>query len=108
LRPQYTTILATSMLFLQRKEEKTLDLETYLPVLRRSTLFSGTDDGEKRAMLGCLSARVAEYGRGEFIWRAGETLREVGLVLRGRVTLEQEDYWGNRSILARFEPGQLF
>jgi CRP-like cAMP-binding protein len=32
----------------------------------------------------------------------------VGVVLRGDVHIMQEDYWGNRTILARVDPGGLF
>lgn len=42
------------------------------------------------------------------ILRAGESTPSLGLLLTGHASLVQEDFWGNRSILAIIQPGQLF
>jgi CRP-like cAMP-binding protein len=39
---------------------------------------------------------------------AGENLNSVGIVLSGCITVSQDDYWGNHTIVARFEPVELF
>ena len=80
----------------------------YLEKLAASPLFRGMTGAEIRQVLGQLPVRVARYGRGRFVLRAGETVRAMGLVLSGRVYVVREDFWGNRDILARVEPGQLF
>ena len=35
-------------------------------------------------------------------------MESVGLLLEGAVLVVQEDFWGNRNLIARIQPGQLF
>lgn len=84
------------------------DISPYLPLIARSALFANVDASSVSAMLGCLDARIASYEKGETIFRAGDTSRVMGLVLEGGARIEREDYWGNRSILGTFGPGQTF
>ena len=79
-----------------------------LEVLRHSILFSGAAPGEIQELLNCLGARRQGYPRGELILRAGEALPAAGLVVEGGVIISKEDFWGNRSILAKAGPGELF
>ena len=59
-------------------------------------------------MLQCLSPRAVRKKRGEFLFYAGDTVRELGLVLTGEVLILTEDHWGNRNILSSAGPGDLF
>ena len=42
------------------------------------------------------------------IYRAGNTVTSLGVVMHGSVMIVNDDLWGNRSILDRVEPGQIF
>ena len=103
--PDYNRIIKTNLLFLQRKEEI---LKKFLPVIKRSTLFRGISEEEILAMLRCLQVHVKSYGKKDFIYRNGDDMSEMGLVLSGSVHLIKEDYLGKRSILARIPEGQVF
>ena len=76
--------------------------------LSNTPLFCGTSPQEAEQMLTCLAAVTRAYQKGETIFRAGECIRTAGLVLRGSVTVESDDFWGNRSILSRAAPGDIF
>lgn len=76
--------------------------------LSRSVLFRGNTPEEVETMLGCLGAECRSFRRGETIYRAGEAVTAVGLVLSGSVSIENDDAWGNKSILDRVYPGQVF
>ena len=76
--------------------------------LSRTILFRGAAPEEVEAMLTCLQAEVRSYARGEVIYRAGDTVSAMGLVLSGSVSIENDDVWGNKSILDRVHPGQVF
>ncbi|MDR1922509.1 MAG: Crp/Fnr family transcriptional regulator [Candidatus Adiutrix sp.] len=60
------------------------------------------------ALLACLSAVQRGFEKGEPVFSAGDDAAPVGVVLAGGVNVMQEDYWGNRMILAHIEPGGLF
>lgn len=83
-------------------------MDAHLPLIARSPLFRGIEPGEIQAMLGCLDARRRRVPKGDALLRVGDVTTSMGLVLEGSVRLEREDYWGNRTILASFGPGQSF
>ena len=44
-----------------------------IPLLQQTILFSGIEAEELRHLLTCLGGSVRHYGRGEFLWHAGDT-----------------------------------
>lgn len=80
----------------------------YIPIIKKSVLFYGMEEQEISPMLSCLSAVLKSFKKGEFIYRSGEGIASMGLVLRGSVHIIEEDFWGNRTILSEVSPGQLF
>ncbi|MEG0322787.1 MAG: Crp/Fnr family transcriptional regulator [Raoultibacter sp.] len=83
-------------------------MNRHFPILAHSYLFAGMTDTEVEAMLECLNAQTRSYPKGDFIFRAGESTTTMGVILEGKIRLEKEDYWGNRSILASLGLGQSF
>ena len=83
-------------------------MDAYWDVIQKSGLFEGVEAVQLPEMLGCLSPRRARFGQGEAILSAGAHTRSFGLLLRGGAHIVQEDYWGNRNIIAALEPGELF
>ena len=77
-------------------------------ILTRCVLFEGIDHAELSGLLDCLGARVSSYRRNQAIFSEGDPADYVGIVLSGAAQIEQEDFYGNRSILARIGPGELF
>lgn len=76
--------------------------------LTKTNLFRGTTEQEAEAMMNCLSASSKTYDKGETIFRVGDIIDRLGLVLEGSVNIESDDIWGNRSILDHVEPGLIF
>ena len=83
-------------------------MEKYLPVLKRTRLFSGVEAEELPAMLNCLGAVVRSYRKGEYVFRSGEQIGSITVLVEGRLLIQKDDYWGNRSIVNVIEPGELF
>ena len=83
-------------------------MDQFLPLIDRSPLFERIDAADLEPMLQCLGARQRSFPKGAYVFRMGDRTTSMGMVLEGSVRLEKEDYWGNRSILASFGPGQSF
>lgn len=83
-------------------------MKNYDGVFRNCALFAGIRMEDLPAMLQCIGARKVSVAKSEYICREGDRAADVGLVLSGAVRLEREDYYGNRSIVAHFGPGELF
>ena len=71
-------------------------------------LFAGIGRAEREEMLRCLDARRAKMVRGQALLEAGGPVREISVVLRGAVQVRSTDFFGNQTILAQLEPGDLF
>lgn len=79
-----------------------------LSVLSSCTLFQGIGQDNVQAMLGCLDAKRKHFAKDAFLLRAGSPMSSLGLVLSGSVFVVQEDFWGNRNILAVVKAGECF
>lgn len=76
--------------------------------LLRTPLFSGVPEAQLPALLGCLAPRRQQYPAGHLIFAEGSPAGQIGLVLAGRVQILQEDFYGNRHIIAALGEGELF
>lgn len=80
----------------------------YISVLKNSPLFFGIKTEEIQTMLGCLTSNEKKFNKNELVFRQGETVNAMGLVLSGRIHILKEDFWGNRIILSDISPSQMF
>lgn len=83
-------------------------MKEMLSVLRTSGIFSGISEEETEKMLHCLEVRPETFQKDEYILRAGDRVEAFGLVITGKVMIIQEDFWGNRNILAVVGAGHCF
>lgn len=83
-------------------------MRKYLNILKNAGLFRGIEENELESMLKCLSAVTRDYRRGECVFRRGELVPGVALLLEGSVHIQKEDFWGNLSILNEISKGDLF
>lgn len=83
-------------------------MEQYVSILKKTQMFAGVGEDEISEMLSCLDARLYNYKRGEYVLRQGEHLRDVLVLVEGELHIQNDDYWGNRSILGRISVGDMF
>lgn len=83
-------------------------MKQYIPVLRKTKMFSGVGDEEIESMLSCLNARVQYYKKGEYVLRTGGHLRDILILVKGSLHIQKDDYWGNRSLLGQLGAGEMF
>lgn len=83
-------------------------MQEYDVILKKCPLFEGIEGQDMEAMLACLGGKVLRVGKNQTILAEGEKAEFVGIVLTGSVQIVKEDYFGNRSIVAQMEAGELF
>ena len=83
-------------------------MKKFIPILKTTQLFSGVGEGEIEMMLSCLGARLCEFAKGEYVIRQGEHLNEIIVLTEGKLHIQKDDYWGNRSILRQISVGEMF
>lgn len=83
-------------------------MKKYFSVLKRTQMFAGVGDDEIESMLSCLGARLYTYKKNEYVLRQGEHLSDITVLVEGKLHIQKDDYWGNRSILGQISAGEMF
>ena len=83
-------------------------MKEFIPVLKRTKLFSGVGNDDISTMLTCLGARLLTYKKGEHVLRQGEHPSDILVLAEGSLHIQRDDYWGNRSILGHIGVGEIF
>lgn len=83
-------------------------MKEFIPLLKRTKLFSGVGDEELCAMLNCLQAKTKKYIKGEYIFRQGEYISNIAILVKGSVYIQRDDFWGNCSIINIVNVGEMF
>lgn len=83
-------------------------MKKYIPVLKRTQIFAGVGDDDIASMLLCLKAQLHHYKKGDYVLREGEHLSDIMILVDGRLHIQKDDYWGNRSILEQISMGEMF
>lgn len=83
-------------------------MQKYIPVLKNTKLFAGVDDDDIASMLSCLGALHRNYQKGEYVFRQGEHICDITVLVEGKLHIQRDDYWGNRSILENIDVGEMF
>lgn len=83
-------------------------MEDYIHSLSKLSLFSGIRTEDIDPMLTCLGSYTCNYKKGEFIFLSSEPIQSVGIILQGTIHMIKEDIWGNKTILAFMQKGEIF
>ena len=74
----------------------------FLPV------FQGLTEQELQQLEQIGAIRRQNFHKHVTVFHEGDLVHEIGIVLEGSVLIENNDLWGNKSILSRVEKGQVF
>lgn len=83
-------------------------MKEFIPVLKQCSLFRLVEEKDLQAMLSCLQAKVRQYHKGDYICSEGSPAEQIGIILSGMAQISRDDYYGNRSVLGRLKPSDLF
>lgn len=79
-----------------------------MSIFEEAAIFRGVTKEDARQMLNCLNPVEKTYKKDEIIYYAGDEVTSMGVVLSGSVFIENDDIWGNHSILDRAGRGEIF
>ncbi len=82
--------------------------EDSLRLLAACRLFDGIDRAVLPSVLEKLGAVEKKRQKGEFFFREGEPVENVGILLSGKAQILRDDYDGRRHVLAELAPGDVF
>lgn len=85
-----------------------MDYSQYTQTLTKVPLFANISEGELNGMLNCFRARVKAYEKEGLIANEGEDYTGIGVILSGSVIVSKVNEQGERVVLSKFTPGQMF
>lgn len=74
----------------------------------KPALFRGIAEDDYASLLRCLDCRFKSFRKDQAVFRAGDSVRAVGIVISGRVRIVKDDAWGNRNIIEEVPAGEMF
>ena len=77
-------------------------------ILSSCSVFKGVDLASIDAVLHSAAAREKTYAKGSYVYRQGDIVKSMGIVLEGRVRIESTDVWGNTNLIGSGKPGSVF
>ena len=83
-------------------------MQKYIEILKRTQLFSGVSDTEISAMLNCLQAKLLTFKKGDYVFREGEHIDNITVLVEGKLLVQHDDFWGNRNIVNVIRVGEMF
>lgn len=83
-------------------------MKKYIEILKRTQLFSGVTDTEISAMLSCLQAKLLTFQKGDYVFREGERIDNITVLVKGKLLVQHDDFWGNRNIVNVIRVGEMF
>lgn len=76
--------------------------------LSNTALFNGIKENEIRQIVSCLDIRKKAYEKNETVYRAGDTVHDIGLVTSGSVNIVVNFYYGSSQIFGHIKKGDIF
>ncbi|MDR0662806.1 MAG: Crp/Fnr family transcriptional regulator [Spirochaetaceae bacterium] len=92
-------------MFLQQNGGKT---RRFIPRLLGCRLFDGLKAEELEKLLHCFHARPKKFEKDAYIFMENDEISAMGIVISGAVHLVRDDFWGNRTIIARIATDEIF
>lgn len=83
-------------------------MRKYIEILKHTQLFSGVGDDDISAMLNCLQAKIRTFQKGDYVFREGEHIDHITVLLEGKLLIQHDDFWGNRNIVHVIRVGEMF
>lgn len=83
-------------------------MNQYISTLKQCRLFTGIEDSEISAMFGCLHAKHHTFPKGTYVFRQGEHISHITVLVEGKLLIQRDDFWGNRSIIHMIGVGEMF
>jgi CRP-like cAMP-binding protein len=83
-------------------------MKNKLLALKTSPLFHGISEDELAALIKCIGGSFKTYKKEATIYLVGDFVREIGIIVSGRVHLIKDDARGNSNIISEIRTGDMF
>ena len=83
-------------------------MKEYMNELAEMDLFRGISEENLAGMMDCLGYGIKKYRKGEFIILEDDDVKNICIVIEGKVDMVKEDIWGNETTFMRIRKNEVF
>ena len=83
-------------------------MEKNYEIIRKCPLFRHIKDEDLIKIQNCMGGRIVKFSKNQPILEEGDPARNMCIVVSGAVLMVRDDYNGNRVLINRVGPGELF
>ena len=83
-------------------------MEKKYEIIRKCPLFTHIKDEDLIKVQNCMGGRIVKFSKNQPILEEGDPARNMCIVVSGAVQMVRDDYNGNRIIIKRVGPGEIF
>ncbi|MCF0137279.1 MAG: Crp/Fnr family transcriptional regulator [Oscillospiraceae bacterium] len=83
-------------------------MQDFIQLVSNTGLFSDIDKTDIPKMAKHLQMKVRSFKKGDFIYRAGEAVSSMAILVQGSLIIQKDCYWGNRSVVRKITAGEAF
>lgn len=83
-------------------------MERYLHIFKKTALFEDFTSKEILSMLNCLDAKIVNCKKNMPLILAGNDIKQIGIILSGRLRIQKEDVHGNIIVIDELTDGETF
>lgn len=78
------------------------------PILLKCKLFENIENDKTQSMLKCFELQEKTFSKNQSIYKAGDEVKNIGIVLSGSVSIRNDDFWGNSTLISCIGEGEIF
>lgn len=83
-------------------------VSTYYKVISHCPLFKQMGEKDIIGLLKCLTVKLCEYKKNDYVAITGAPFEGIGIVLKGQVSVSKENAAGVRVMMTVLAPGEMF
>ena len=83
-------------------------MKKFSSTLKSCPLFLGLDENDISKALECICMYKKEYKKNEYVFRLGDKMKYLGVLAKGSIFLEKEDFLGNKTIISPIFENDVF
>lgn len=83
-------------------------MNTYREILLEAPLLKGIEKDNIKNLLCCLEPQIKKYSKNENVFFVSDKLENIAILLRGRIQIYTDDFFGNKNIITDINEGEMF
>lgn len=82
-------------------------MEKYIKILKLTSPFSGIAEEDISSMIKCLQVQLHSFNKGDYVFKEGENVNKINILLEGKLIIQRDDFWGDRNIVNIIRAGEM-